>query len=204
MNATYTLNEAHKGIEITFTAKPVKSTLDSLKASGFRWHSQRKLWYAKQTEERLQLVKQITEGKTAEAKPEAHEAKKAEAVNKYGVKVGDLFCSSWGYDQTNIDFFQVIALVGSSSVRVRQVCPRSDRVRSYSDGSTEDIYYNDGELLPPAQYHGFITDNENGDLKRLKSYRQGGSMPQFKLTSYADAYKVEGETITLREDHGYR
>ncbi|MCR6574331.1 hypothetical protein [Campylobacter insulaenigrae] len=29
--------------------------------------------------------------------------------NENGYKVGDLFYSSWGYEQTNIDFYQVIA-----------------------------------------------------------------------------------------------
>jgi hypothetical protein len=28
--------------------------------------------------------------------------------NKYGVKPGDIFFTSWGYDQTNIDFYKVV------------------------------------------------------------------------------------------------
>lgn len=208
MSATYTLNPQHNGIEITFPGKPGKAILEALKAEGFRWHSVKRLWYAKQTEKRLALAQSITNtGSPAEA-PEAAKnspkAAKAEAVNKYGVKVGDLFWSSWGYDQTNTDFFQVIALVGSSSVRVRQVCPPSERVDAYRDGSTVDTYHNTGKLFPPAPFSVFINDQENGDLKRLKSYMKDGSRPQFKLSGFADAWKVESETITLREDHGYR
>ena len=30
--------------------------------------------------------------------------------NAEGVHVGDLFYASWGYEQTNIDFYQVVAL----------------------------------------------------------------------------------------------
>ena len=37
-----------------------------------------------------------------------------------GVKVGDFFVHSWGYDQTNIDFYEVTGLTGQS-VKVRQV-----------------------------------------------------------------------------------
>jgi len=29
------------------------------------------------------------------------------------LKVGDIFCNSWGYEQTNVDFFEVIGIQGS-------------------------------------------------------------------------------------------
>ena len=32
------------------------------------------------------------------------------ATNQHGAKVGDVLVASWGYDQTNIDFFAVIAV----------------------------------------------------------------------------------------------
>lgn len=207
MSATFTLNEQYKGIEVTFTEKPSRATLDALKAEGFRWHNARRLWYAKQSEKRLELVRSISDSDAPtealkQAKKRVTEEKPT--VNKYGVKVGDLFYSSWGYDQTNIDFFQVIKLCGDSSVRVRQVYPRSECIDSYRDGSTVDTYHNTGELLPPAPFSVFIKNQQNGDIKRLKSYMQDGSRPQFTLSSFANAYKVESETITLREDHGYR
>lgn len=44
--------------------------------------------------------------------------KRKEMVNPY--KVGDLLYSSWGYDQTNVDFYQVTK-VGDKSVWVRPV-----------------------------------------------------------------------------------
>ena len=211
MTATFTLNEQFHGIEVTFGAKPERSTLDALKNAGFRWHNVRRMWYAKQTESRLALVQSIIDTDTAaetpkqaKTKPTAAKPKTAAKTNKYGVKVGDLFYASWGYDQTNIDFFQVIKLVGETSVRVRQVNPQSRRIDAYTDGSTVDEYRNTGELLPPSPYSVFIEDQENGDLKRITSHMQDGSHPQFKLSSFADAWKVESETITLREDHGYR
>jgi len=36
-----------------------------------------------------------------------------------GVKVGDFFIASWGYDQTNIDFFKVVG-VTSKGVRLQK------------------------------------------------------------------------------------
>jgi hypothetical protein len=37
------------------------------------------------------------------------------------VEVGTIFYSSWGYEQTNVDFYQVTALVGTTMVEVRQI-----------------------------------------------------------------------------------
>ena len=43
------------------------------------------------------------------------------------VKVGDFFSSSWGYDQTNVDFYKVVGLTKSGkSVRVVKVGSRVD------------------------------------------------------------------------------
>jgi hypothetical protein len=37
--------------------------------------------------------------------------------------VGDVLYSCWGYDQTNIDFYQVTRLVGSKFVEARKIAP---------------------------------------------------------------------------------
>lgn len=36
-------------------------------------------------------------------------------------KVGDLLCSSWGYDQTNVDFFQVVEVVSGKSIKISEI-----------------------------------------------------------------------------------
>jgi len=35
---------------------------------------------------------------------------KEKVKNIHGVEIGDIFYTSWGYDQTNIDFFEVVAV----------------------------------------------------------------------------------------------
>lgn len=59
-------------------------------------------------------------------------------VNRNGAhnwKVGQIIYCSWGYDQTNIDFFEVVEVVGQHTVKIRALCqtvesatPGSDRV----------------------------------------------------------------------------
>ncbi|MBF5824150.1 hypothetical protein HQI67_00200 [Escherichia coli] len=38
------------------------------------------------------------------------------------VCVGDIFVSSWGYEQTNVNFYQVISVHGKKTVTVREIC----------------------------------------------------------------------------------
>ena len=45
----------------------------------------------------------------------------AKKIWRHGVVVGDIFRASWGYDQTNIDYYQVTALIGEHFVEVRKI-----------------------------------------------------------------------------------
>lgn len=38
-----------------------------------------------------------------------------------GLEVGDVLRTSWGYDQTNVDFYEVTAIVGKRMVEVRKI-----------------------------------------------------------------------------------
>lgn len=124
MVATMMINNELNGIEIKFDCKPMACTLEVLKKAGFRWHNLKKIWYAKQTAERLEIAKTVTGleeyaeqvRKEEPAEEKKAEKKAAEKVNKYGVKVGDVFFDSWGYEQTNIDFYQVVGLRGTTQI----------------------------------------------------------------------------------------
>ena len=195
---SYTIakNEQYNSLEITFDGKPSQEVRDALKSLKYRWHSIKRVWYGYSTEE---TVRAAIEGKEQEPASEKREAPK---VNRYGVKVGDLFHASWGYDQTNNDFFQVIALVGESSVRVRQVnpvCEQAEGVCWAAENRTFSTNTN-GALLPASSFSVFIKDQEKGDLKRLKSYAADGkSNPQFSISSYADAHYCGGDSIKVYE-----
>jgi hypothetical protein len=41
------------------------------------------------------------------------------------LKVGDILVSSWGYDQTNIDYYQVTRVPGPSTVEIRKIAANS-------------------------------------------------------------------------------
>lgn len=55
----------------------------------------------------------------------AYEAERARPTqNAEGVHVGDIYYASWGWEQTNVDYFQVVALQGAHTVALRPVRAR--------------------------------------------------------------------------------
>ncbi len=55
-------------------------------------------------------------------KGKVQEEKKIKRANfKHELKVGDILYTSWGYDQTNIDFYQIVELIGKSTAKIRQI-----------------------------------------------------------------------------------
>lgn len=59
---------------------------------------------------------------TQEIEKRRAENRKERTIAPRGVEVGDVLRSMWGYDQTNIDYYQVTALVGDKMVEVREIC----------------------------------------------------------------------------------
>ena len=68
-----------------------------------------------------------------------------ERTREGGPQVGDILVSTWGYDQTNVDFYRVVSLTASGkSVRI---VPAGQRVVDYSKGSERVV---PGELVTGA------------------------------------------------------
>lgn len=95
--------------------------------------------------------------------------RKAERVSApRGVKVGDILRSSWGYDQTNVDYYEVVGLVGKTKVLIREI-----------SSAAEDDGFMCGKCVPrPGVYIG---------EPMLKVARNGS----VRIESYASASKIE-------------
>ena len=193
MTTTYTItpNEAFKSVEILFDGKPSEAVRDALKALRFRWHGIKKIWYGYSDEESVRKAIENAENGVKVAKAEK---KPIEKANKYGVKVGDIFEMSWGYEQTNVDFFQVVSLCGEQSVRVREVSPEIVR-RDCVSSMSEDRYYNiTSEILEPRSRSIFIDDQTKGDIKRVKDY--GNGLPCIGISNHLATRVSVGEHKT--------
>ena len=47
--------------------------------------------------------------------------RRADRSKPHNLKVGDILYTSWGYDQTNVDFYQVVEVVGKCTVVIREI-----------------------------------------------------------------------------------
>src|SRR5690606_23434396 len=45
---------------------------------------------------------------------------------RHSLKVGDILCSCWGYEQTNVDFYQVVELKGKSTVVLQELAQKRE------------------------------------------------------------------------------
>ncbi len=74
-------------------------------------------------EDREKAINNWLEGlRRRKAYKDERKAQKRKALDEPNpAKVGDILCSSWGYDQTNVDWYQVVEAKGKNTVVVRRI-----------------------------------------------------------------------------------
>lgn len=143
----------------------------ALYAIVFRGSAGKCEWYyrfrdeASRSERIRMFFKSIEEWKARKAKDKAERA-----AAPRGMDVGDVLRSTWGYDQTNVDYYEVTKLVGNKNmVEIRPICAESK----------EDVGWMRGTCVPvPGKYKG---------EPMLKVARNGS----VSLTSYSSASKIK-------------
>jgi hypothetical protein len=78
--------------------------------------------------------------------------------NKYGVEVGDYFYTSWGYDQTNVDFYKVVRVTATKA----ELLPVYGRTAD-TEGQYEHVVPSD----TPREYD-VLTGINRDSVKRTK------------------------------------
>lgn len=101
--------------------------------------------------------------------------RKTERNKPHTLKVGDILYSSWGYDQTNVDFWQVVAVRGRA-IDIREIGSRL---------TDEEGAYMSGRCVA-------VKDAFTGDIIKGKRPRGDNSVP---WKSYADMYLWNGESL---------
>ena len=122
-------------------------------------------------ERRDEYVRKYVEGlrKSLEAKL-AREGKRKGF--QHSLEVGSILYSSWGYDQTNIDFYEVVEVVGKKSVKIRAIASEIDHAEQGADY----VVAIPGAFLEKAKVM----------LKRV------GEGNVIRIASYASAYPWDG------------
>jgi hypothetical protein len=98
-------------------------------------------------------------------------AERVAANRNAAVNVGDIFQAMWGYDQTNIDYFQVVAVSGQMM-----------QVREISQMREGNGYADQGVCVPAP-------NNFVGEARRVRIQASGESV-FFRFASYANAYRI--------------
>lgn len=102
----------------------------------------------------IQEQKEATKAQLDDKKQQQEERKNF----KHTLKVGDILYTSWGYGQTNIDYYQVTELVGKKMVKLKQIKKgivssemTADNVIAIKDKFYEDGEYRGGTLTKKVQ-----------------------------------------------------
>jgi hypothetical protein len=129
-SATWQTNPEHFGIEIKFPTKPADEILDELRLVGFRWHRAKKIWYIVDTPPARILADKIarfegikkTTYKNAKEGPKCRgREQKWEEPPNHELKPGDILYTSWGYEQTNVEWFKVYEIRGKQYFYIKQI-----------------------------------------------------------------------------------
>jgi hypothetical protein len=81
--------------------------------------------------------------------------RKVERSAPHTLKVGDILDSSWGYDQTNIDYYEVVRVVGPHTVEIRELAQeRTDT--AFMQGDCVPV---PGKYIGPVERHAANASN---------------------------------------------
>lgn len=105
------------------------------------------------------------------------------------VKVGDLFSMSWGYDQTNVNYFQVTR-VTPKGVYVREIGAKS--VPGTQGFMCETVRPVKDNFLTKSQWCGGYNSNNPETFRKLK-WSDYSKAWLFGFESRYFAYQVKGE-----------
>ena len=98
--------------------------------------------------------------------------RKAERSKPHDVQVGDIFVAHWGYDQTNVDYYECIAVRGQRQIVIREIAAERRETQSMQ-----------GECVPkPGR---FIGDEQ------IKTVMTCGDEPRIKIYEFANAVRIK-------------
>jgi hypothetical protein len=117
------------------------------------------------------------------------ESRKAEKAKRqaektafeHTLKEGDILYTSWGYDQTNIDYYQVTKLVGKKSVKIRRVHSGLD----HHDGCQSNY------VIPLKD--DFFEDGGQWDNRGKEMLKRVGEGNSIRIESYCSATPWSGK-----------
>lgn len=100
------------------------------------------------------------------------------AAFKHDFKVGEILYTMWGYEQTNVDFYEVTRVVTAASIEIRQVAAD----REYTSAMT-------GYATP-------IAGRYIGEAMTKRVQAGGQASGRVRIASYASATRWDGQPMS--------
>lgn len=142
-------------------------------AIAFHGKAQKPSWHYqfKNTEQRDRQIQELVDGRRAHAERKAQHA--ADKKKPHGLEVGNILVDSWGYDQTNVNFYEVVAVKGAT-IKIQPVYAATvESKQGYS------------HVAPvPGETYGQI---------RTKRPTRFGDTVSVKMNSFSYAYLWDGQ-----------
>lgn len=113
-------------------------------------------------EQRAAKIKEHAESRRGHAKYAAE--RKAQRNCPSRLELGAILVSSWGYDQTNVDFYQVTATIGARTVELRPIASEIIDGQAGYSGTCRAVK----DAFRGEAFRARVSD---GDSIRLESYR---------------------------------
>ena len=91
-------------------------------------------YYYSSDRQRGAKIQEFFKGRRLHAKRKKREAEERRQAGR-GLGVGDVLRCSWGYDQTNVDYYQVVGMSGKATVVLREI-EQKRKETGYMSGTT--------------------------------------------------------------------
>jgi len=180
--------ELSDGVEIFINFDRCSAVFFSGKRAKPDWH------YRYQNLEKLLVAINVAIRGCIDHAARKNAEKQAKASWVHDVKVGEVFRCSWGYDQTNIDYYEVVALLGLTMCEIKEI-------------QQEIIHNGDmhGTCIPlPGHYEtapDYSQEKINGayprkevEARRMRIQCTDGK-PYLAIHSFANAYRIHAQEI---------
>jgi len=113
--------------------------------------------------------------------------------------IGKFFVSSWGYDQTNIDFYKVVAAT-PKCIKVQEWSAKRDAQQRLTPGDGPRTFISRSYNYDTGLHGDPVTSVAKVELKRLSAGWQGD--PWITLTTYSGASLWNGAPQSDTYTHG--
>lgn len=126
----------------------------------------------------------ISEYKTNSDRAFEEKKRKKETLKNFTpkTKVGDIFQTSWGYEQTNVEYFQVVELLSKRYALVREIGMQTVPERTYSHGMADEVlpdkdnFLDKGPIKVKIQPNIFNNEVASEYFKVGESYKRQASL----------------------------